>query len=369
MLVSEHNQRESDIIASSVFAFANDSLLNHKLRAGQWKENEQLNITIGDFKSQSEIIGHTIVKFALLVNPSLEFSSPVFLSILEELDSQIQTLFNIYSHILNCSIATCLYDEITNKFRGLLYNVDEFLRYTQERNKASLNYVAGLTTKLVDEIKQIPAGNKAAYRRNLLQKCLIIKETITEFEGYVSEAKTNLEAKAKCGEDSNEDNEVNDDDEDDLDEGDDEIERDYSAEEVITVEKCLNLCTDSTQSIKYTLKLMTDVADQVHANAATSNDQEDKSVEEVQIWVALIERAAQDVENTVIDLGSELYPPVSSEDKGLVDIYQKLISRVKALIQLVQVQRFIDIILNNNLLVAALDQLKDLDDKISKLEW
>jgi hypothetical protein len=66
------------------------------LRLGVWQQDEILKTMINDLKSQSEIVSHSCVKFALLITPTVDFTSNVITSILDELHQQCQMLINVF---------------------------------------------------------------------------------------------------------------------------------------------------------------------------------------------------------------------------------------------------------------------------------
>jgi hypothetical protein len=66
------------------------------LRLGTWREDTTLKTMMADFKSQSEILSHTCVKFALLINPKVDLKSKIVTSILDEFNNNVQMLLNIF---------------------------------------------------------------------------------------------------------------------------------------------------------------------------------------------------------------------------------------------------------------------------------
>jgi actin-related protein len=135
---------------------------------------------------------------------------------------------------------------------------------------------------------------------------MAIKETKDEFEGYLQEAK---QEKQDDGE--KEKNDEDDDEEDDDYEDEDNEEVEYSPEEVSLVEKCVLLFNEVINFLKTTMKIITDTSDAL----PHTTEEEQTQVKECQQWIAQVERSSQELENQVVDLGAELYPPIDCESE------------------------------------------------------
>lgn len=157
---------------------------------------------------------------------------------------------------------------------------------------------AGMVLQLSEDLQKIPITNKVAYRRCIMEKCITVKETIEEFQGYLAEREAHLNGEVTAAETQEED------DEDD-DEEDDNDERDYSAEEADSVRRCLLLMTCGQDMLKAALQAITAVGDGVLAN-----DADQFLIEEAYCWIAQLTQAVHLIEVDCNDLGAELYPPV-----------------------------------------------------------
>jgi actin-related protein len=136
---------------------------------------------------------------------------------------------------------------------------------------------------------------------------MAIKETKDEFEGYLQEAK-----QGKQDEGEKEKNEEEEDkEEDDPYEDEDNEEVEYSPEEVSLVEKCVLLFSEVINFLKTTMKIITDTADAL----PHTTEEEQAQVKECQQWIAQVEKSSQELENQVVDLGAELYPPIDCESE------------------------------------------------------
>lgn len=183
-----------------------------------------------------------------------------------------------------------------------------------------MKYIAGMIDRISEEVQKLPLINKAAYRRYIMEKCVAMKETLEEFDGYVKSAKESWK------EDADEEGlvkkteklTVEDVDDDDEDEEEEEDEREYTKEEVSVVEPSVELIRLTLNTSKATLNIMTSVADKVvAASSSSASSAEEDSVEAVkkcQYWVASLTQLVADLENDVIDFGSELYPPIVNEE-------------------------------------------------------
>eukprot|EP01038_Epipyxis_sp_PR26KG_P015335 gene15335-20665_t len=72
--------------------------------------------------------------------------------------------------------------------QSLMYEVGQ----QYDSFKEIFNYKCGMVTEIVKEIEKLPTSNKAAYRRSMLQKCMVIKDTIREFESSIEESEEKL---------------------------------------------------------------------------------------------------------------------------------------------------------------------------------
>jgi hypothetical protein len=152
-----------------------------------------------------------------------------------------------------------------------------------------------------------------------------MKATFDEFQGYVDAAKDCGGVEKGLGKLKVEDVEDEDqeDDDDDNYEDDDDDERDYSEEEVLVVEPAISIMKLSFDLSKSLLSLITTVADRIVADGNSVN------VKTCQGVIALFVQCIFEIENGVVDLGAELYPPVSSDDEALIQFYHDLILSLK----------------------------------------
>jgi hypothetical protein len=91
--ITQHTQEIDAFIQRELKGRADNK---DSFRVGSWKEDPQLKIMLTDLKSQAEILSHTCVKFSLLINPKVDLTSNVIISILNEVKEQSQLLVNIF---------------------------------------------------------------------------------------------------------------------------------------------------------------------------------------------------------------------------------------------------------------------------------
>lgn len=169
-----------------------------------------------------------------------------------------------------------------------------------------------------------------------MERCLGVKETLKEFDEYVTQHHKSIEESMNQlslkGDDENDE-----DDEDDEDE-DDEEDIPYSEKEVVVVESSMNLVRQCLEAMKTALHTVTIVSDTIYAyptghstgsidtpppairpSAAGANPTPPLEAPELpdvipitdrcDAWVESAVGYTQEIEDLVLDLGSELYPP------------------------------------------------------------
>lgn len=166
---------------------------------------------------------------------------------------------------------------------------------------------------------------------------MAIKETKEEFDKYLQQARDiidspeqNSENKGKKGTKEETEEDEEDDDNDYLDDMDDEDEAIFTVEEIPVVEKCLNIFNETINCLKFTLKYFTEVADHMQRSVKPVSEEE----KQLQQWIAMIEKEGQVIENLVVDVGAELYPPLDTTNPQYVIHAQNLAQKVLGLVSL-----------------------------------
>lgn len=266
-----------------------------------------------------------------------------------------------------------LFNSTAQCLNSLLGEFQALFEAVKIGNRTAVNYTTGMITKINEDTAQkLPLANKAAYRRFIMQKCLIVKETVKEFSEYIDKSRAQLSSKADTAADAADDDEevsegveklhLKADDQDDNDE-DDDFDEDYANDmeevlydelELCLVGNALTIMNLGLEVLKETLNITTSVADRVAA--LHDNDLSGESGR----WVCKMESYGQSIEGAVIDLGAELYPPLSSTDESLKEAYSSLKKTLIESIANLQSKMLIAYIEPNN--------LKKLDDLLISIE-
>ena len=150
-----------------------------------------------------------------------------------------------------------------------------------------------------DATKKLPTGNRAAYRREIMEVLAEVKDTSAEFRGYIQNGGSALSTTELIDED---------DDEDDMD-------LVYSTLELPVVTKCLYLIDGITTAIKFFLQSMSLFDDEIDN-------------------IDVISSSVATLRGLVVDTGAELYPPVDIEE--LAPLSQRLFEETRRFLQILQ---------------------------------
>ena len=207
------------------------------------------------------------------------------------------------------------------------------------------------------------------------QKISIVKDTVSEFEGYLQTAKSKIDSLLEdmnlCDNDESEAMKLEDNDES----MDSDVEDDFTDDAIYevcdfsAVEDCVALMTISLNTLKTGLGVMTLVADQSSKKIDTASDippatpgcissSLTTACDElpcdnpviVQIdgytcnkWVSEISRQSDQIESAVTDFGAELYPPLTSiTSSNLQNTGRILINLTRSYISLLQTKAYIN---------------------------
>lgn len=290
-----------------------------------WRADIIMQNRLIEFKKVSILLSQSCTKLAILIVKKL--SNEVIDSLLIEIKKYIELLNLGFLEVQQCLLCDPLFNLIRQEAVCILIQIKEFIDYISNNNlDNNINISAGMISERSDSIQKLPLSNKAAYRRSILECISVTKDTLQEFEVYVQES----------NQQKNDKYEDNDDEDDDgMDFGDDV---DYSATEIVTVNKCISLIKASLECMKVALSVMTCVGDNVtnsksHRDTTTStNDNNgditvtelEKSLLELQCdeWIVKVHRSCKVLDSSVLSLGGELYPPVIAED--INDLYKEL---------------------------------------------
>lgn len=188
-----------------------------------------------------------------------------------------------------------------------------------------------------------------------------MKETLQEFEAYITSAKENLaltpEEQLVQQTQNLKVEDVDDEEEDDDDFDDDDENREYTADELVVVESSVSAIRLALDLSKTVLSIMTTVGDRIAENQ--SDDTE--IVKHCQSVIAVLVDSIAILENQVTDLGAELYPPVQASDSQLVSHYQLLVNNMKQTFSLLKVETIV-----NNLVESEVKTMTSMEQRLNE---
>jgi hypothetical protein len=140
---------------------------------------------------------------------------------------------------------------ISSSVRELMVQVKALVEHVRDNNTAGVTMLAGLVSRVNDEsIQKLPASNKIALRRYILQSCTVTKDTVEEFRTYLAESSDDAVTKKR-------------EEEDDDDEEEDDVCRYVSMEERAAVGACVDIMIIALDAMKLSLKAITTISDAI----------------------------------------------------------------------------------------------------------
>ena len=221
--------------------------------------------------------------------------------------------------LTECSLGIPLRDKLYSTVKCCLHQMGTFLSKISEKDSAAIKVCTGMLWKACEDIGRLPESNKIAYRRQMFLGVAASKETCTEFQEYVAEAEKKLGIGSGLGNESDEDED--DFDDDDYDEDDDEFGKGeaYKQSELPTVQTCVKLMEFSVNMMKQTVAVLTEEAEKEEFGSSKSGQE----------WVAQCFAIFSGLQSLVVDLGSNLFPPL--ENGVLRQAYGDLLDRLREL--------------------------------------
>lgn len=263
---------------------------------GVWRGDSMLEMYINDLKAKAKGLSTSCTKYTML---SFSSQSEIILeSISNEVLDNIQALVPIYLQITDCAIGKPFLKVVFTSVREEIVCTMNLLTLLQNKKEDEIKSATGLVWAANEAIQNLPTTNRTAYRRLCMEYIGVLKDTIREFQEALDGAK-DISAPVKV--------DVNEDDEREFDEEEDEL---YSVVDIGTLGACLSLMSVVYDSCRQGLDIMTKVADIADSLV---DDSELATSDACRVWVALVVDATEKLQNFVIDLGSELYPPIDFE--------------------------------------------------------
>lgn len=324
---------------------------NMEFVLGKWLNDPKLKECIQNLHQAAELVSNTSTKVTMIITQYPSDSS--ILSITEEFNRTISHMFLCFTSLIQqCYIGWPLFTIIMRHIKTSLMNIQDLtFAILQKADPASIRSITGTIWKSCDDIKKIPFTNKGAYRRDIMEIVAIIKDTISEFEGYLLEY-----------ENLGNDNDINEDkDSEDIDEDDDD--ENYNTEDILYVNKSMYLFKLSKDAVVLGMNIITLVGDEVSKAMGSSID----DTIAVEKWIATVHIYSiklQDI--AVTDIGAELYPPLNfdvvnekySIGLSLLNDYLKLLNSHMGIIDVI-IQSNSEIKSTINIISEKLDQLNN----------
>lgn len=296
-----------------------------------WRDDPVLQGRMSNVKAASQAFAMSCSKLAFLASrqPSVE----ALQSLEEELVASTDVVMMSFLQVSDCAICQPLFYQVQQLLRSQLLTAKEFVDAmgVDVVDYDAVSNGAGVVFKIYDKVQLLPMTNKAAYRRFIMEKMSLVKDSVLEFERYVSEA--------EAGGDAGGNRVQVEDQEDDDDDDDDEDDVPYTAKEAATASSCLHLLRCALDALRTCLAVMTLVADaQCPAGGAANNSGESvfvalttaalESKAACEEWVAELCALVRETEAGVTDLGAELYSPF---DEVKIEAYYNTLGTTLAL--------------------------------------
>ena len=287
----------------------------------KWRNNPQLQQHLEELKNGSNDVAKSCIKIGILSKDSLIDLSLLF----SELLIQTQFTHSLFLRLVeNCALSHCLMNWIVSSIRELMVQVKALVEHVRDHDQNGVTFLVGLVARVNDDsIQKLPASNKIALRRYILQSCTVTKDTVEEFRALLSESSEDDTLAKK------EDHEKDEEEKDDEDEEDD---CGYvSAEERAAVSVCVDLMAVALDVMKFALKAITTISDAICTGNGDTNEGLSSKVSfqfhanslsrlfllpHTEIsrcgdrWIETVAQTVKEVEGDIVDLGAELYPPV-----------------------------------------------------------
>lgn len=217
-----------------------------------WRNNPQLQTQLEELKNSSNDVAKSCIKIGILSKDPLIDLSLLF----SELAVQTKFTHSSFLRLIEHSaLSRCLMDWISSSVRELMVQVKALVEHVRDNNTAGVTMLAGLVSRVNDEsIQKLPASNKIALRRYILQSCTVTKDTVEEFRTYLAESCDDAVTKKTDDEE---------DDDDDDDDEEDDVCRYVSMEERAAVGVCVDIMIIALDAMKLSLKAITTISDAI----------------------------------------------------------------------------------------------------------
>ncbi len=296
-----------------------------------WRGDPVLAEAISNIKVLSLKLSMECTKLVLVASggPNAQDLQSLTAELIPKID-QFADYF-IMDFAVGCSLSSQLFFLVASPINYLLTQMSDLVRVLETGALDMAPPIAGVITETAEVAidKNLPATNKVAYRRAIMAKVQNLRETISEFEGYISkseaiQADTLTQSTATPMNDRNnvpeQDNQSS--VEDDINDDDsDEDEGSYTADELQIMQSCMNLLRMAHGVLRVSLDAMTEVGDALSPlNSSASvftgiNDSIQPANAQgpdlaCQEWIERVVKGTEVVEFAAVTFGAELYSPL-----------------------------------------------------------
>ena len=312
-----------------------------------WKDDSAYKGALQAYQQSCSVLTDIVTKFSIVIKTDPK--DQVLESILIELDRSLSTIISRYEELAGLSsLGAPLRKFVANSTSGLLYQLLEYLKHAKGRKFQKVNVSTGMIWKAIEDVNNLPAGNKMAYKRSMLAKLGVVKDTIREFREVLDRgpavASNDATSSDRQGseetvlEGSNAEDDAWAVDSDEL----------YLEEEVGLVERAVALMSTGASYLKALSNLLVSVADRLYdcedatelcavftialnlsAGGDGGGDSGSSTGQDLCIhWVLAISALCHSLEDVCTDLGAELYSPIDVDSAS--EYYEKMHSVLSA---------------------------------------
>jgi hypothetical protein len=279
-----------------------------------WRNFADLNSVLTTLKTSLDDCGKEATKLALFVTSNVDPSElpPLVGEIKLKLDS-LKAFYDQFVVVPSSRPLFFIYNvNLRTALKNFVHLID--LLNNGSSNEKAMKAVSGATKLFHDAItnlQELPVTNRAAYRRDIMSKMKIVKETIDEFQSHVNiyhqkqQNGTTQMTQQEEGSDS---------------EGEEEG---YTDEEVVVAESAIALMTHCYKVCGVTVMAVTQICDRYTPSGSmgadsspvpepplhSSDTNTEINANSLQMWSASVCLKLEALSELVINLGANLYDP------------------------------------------------------------
>ena len=304
-----------------------------------WIKDRDLQGRLTVLQEAGAALSTATTRLTLVV--SKDPSESAVASIVAEMVGLVEGFVGRYLEVIACRLGDPLHQTVTFTVRSELRQLMDLVTLLSDDTPGNArNSRTGMVWKASDALKTLPLSNKAAYRRFVMERMVAVKDTVSEFDGYLAVVKEDLARPMHAlALDADAEEDEDEDEEEELDDG-----AEYTDADVPLLEESVAALSLSLDMLKAGLAVMTSVGDAYartaeeeaapplppppppstaagtssQAGTATSAEEAPPSGFHVDAWVAAVAAQSGTLEAAVTDFGAALYPPLDDDARALV---------------------------------------------------